>query len=976
MHRAFAGFELDEQRSRLLRDGKPIDLEPKAFELLCYLIRNPHRLISKQELKREVWQAQRLSDGVTANAIAKLRRALDQPADADAPIETVRGRGYIFHSPTGDQDELRIEEPAVDSLPSVSEPFDPFVGREATLDVLNKKLERSRRGAASVVVISGPAGIGKTRLVREFLRQVAKEQLPAWLGAGYDGDGFPPYWPWMQIVREAQRAQPSAFARSLPQGAQLISQWVSGLGLHTSSAAALDPQALRFRLFDELTRWLRSMVSSGPVLIVVDDLQWADAGSIELLGHLARALESSAVMFLCTVRADEAVSRNVEEALAKVSRVASQVRLAGLSEEESHTLVRELHGAESLSDAHLRELYQRSEGNPFFLRQFLDWWIEAGEGLERRVDLPPGARDVVRRRLCTLPSSAQRVLSAASVLGAQFRASRVARILAESTESVLEALAAGSRLTLISPVTGADEFSFTHALLQETLYQDMDLKERGALHSRAADSFGSDEASAQTGQLGERAWHLVHALPSRLEDAVRACEGAAKAAQQAAGFERASDLLRLAITKLEVEGAPLEEQARLWVELGDGLLSHADIDQAWDAYRRAAELLRAAGSSERLAMVVPLLVRCVNLTAGDAHFARDVIDEVLRTLPPHAARERGCTLAKKAQLALELSLAERDALLEEASAAADDRLLRLEVAYTRNTLRDPNTLEQNEQAAEDFLAVIEAEDQEPSAIRYRSVHLLGVHLTRYVCAAIRCDLERADRVMADLAQLAETTHLRAAEVLLLTMRAGRALAAGRLDELAALVMSPQVAANDTFSVKEAIRTYQMMLLEGRGAMAVLEKVEPPALAPGSGLVTLRQRTDLALSQAYLFVRTGRLERARSVLEQVPRSDINRMPILYGDLGVLTGLANLYAALDDDAGMRLVYDKLVPFVGRNAVLPTFMFRGAVDHYLGMLAQRLGDAGQACAHLQAAVEINRGLGMQREVAESQALLASLG
>ncbi len=964
-------FGLEIRRSRLFRDGEEVDLEPKVFDLLCYFIANPRRLITKSELRREVWQLQRLGDAVIANAVAKLRRALGQAAEADTLVETLRGRGYIFHLP---QVTSADAHEAARAAAFTTNELDPFVGRAAALDNLTKKQERARSDGAGLVLVCGPAGIGKTRLVKELMRRAARDGTSAWLGAAYEGEGFPPYWPWMQVIREAQCTAPSAFARALPKGPHLLSHWVSGLGPLPAAGEAVDPQAVRFRLFDELTHCLRALASDGPKLVVIDDLQRADAGSIDLLRHATRALGTSPVLFVATMRDDEALSRNVEEAVSRLNRVASRVRLTGLTQEESRTLAHSLRGSDPPSEAQLRELFERSEGNPFFIRQFLEWWTEVGTDRAHRDELPPGAREMVRRRLTLLPAEARRVLAAASVLGMRFRASRLSRMLDESSDSVIAALTVASRLTLVTRIPGTDELTFTHPLLQETLYQDSGLQTRGALHGRAADSFEAEADGTAASHLADRARHLVHALPSRLEEAVEACEGAARAAQQSAGFERASDLLALALTKLEVEGGSPEEQARLWTDLADNHFFAAELDVAWHAYRRAAELLLTAGSSERLARLAAPLVRCVNQGAGDAEFARALVDEILRTLPPNALRERRCTLAKKAQLALELSADERTAMLDEAARSVDDPWVRLEVAYARNMMREPSTLDRNAQAAEEFLAVIEEGDQDPSALRYRTLHRLGVHITRYVCAVTAGDLGSAEQTQAAIAQLAETSHLRAAEVVLAMIRAGRALADGRLDDLAAVIEGSVAPSNDTFAITEARRSYQLLLLEARGAMALLEKVELPPLPEGS-IGTLRYRTDLAIAHAYLYARTARPERARDMLERIPRRDIERMPVLYGDLGVLTGLSRIYAELGDESGMRLAYEKLLPFAGRNALMPTFAFRGAVDHFLGLLAQRLGDTGRARAHLLAAVDMNRRLRMPRQVSESEALLASL-
>lgn len=966
------GFEIDFDRSRLLRNGQDLDLEPKVFDLLRYFLKHPNRLVSKRELKSEVWNAERLSDGVTANAVAKLRRALAQSTEATATIETIRTRGYIFRlATTALAPNAPAAAPRSESLPLPEEA--PLVGRQQPLHELTHKLERARSGATALVVIRGAAGIGKTRVVHELIRRAAQQGTPSWIGAAYEGEGFPAYWPWMQILRQAQNDAPSAFARALPKGAQFLPQWTTGLHPSPPVGPPVEPHALRFRLFDELTRCLRALASEGPRLVVLDDLQWADAGSIELLGHLVQALSPSPILFVAILREDEPLSRSVEDALSRLSRFATRVRLTGLSADESDALARSLCVADPPSDTQLRALFQRSGGNPFFIRQFLEWWAEVGPDEARRQETPPGARDLIRRRLSGLPPEARRVLAAASVLGMQFRASRLALMLHEPAQTVLEALSVGSRLTLIAALRGTDEFAFTHALLQETLYEDIDLQTRGDLHSHAANTFGADRASLDASYLGEQARHLVHALPSRLVEAVSACKEAASAAQSSAGFERAHDLLALALKKLEAEGASPEEQALIWMELGDNHYFGAELDLAWQAYHQAAELLRSAGRSEQMARLLSQLVRSVSMGTGDADFARGLINEVLNKLPQGARRERSLTLAKKAQLAWELSSTERAALLEEAATCADDPAVRLEVAYARTMLRDPSTLEANAQAALDFMALIETETADPIAIRYRALHQLAAHTTQYLCAATACDLERATEVQSAISALAERSHMRAAEVMLAVTQTGRALAAGRLDE-AGVIATRGDSPTDAYWIRAAFRTYQLMLLEARGALALLDKLELPPLPELSGSA-VRLRTDFAIVHAYLYLRTGRTDRARDMLRHLSLRDIERMPVLYGDLGALTGLATLYVELNNEVGARLIYDRLLPFAGRNALTASFAFRGAVDHFLGLLSRHLGESLRAREHLKAAVAINRGLGMPRETFESEALLAAV-
>ncbi|HEY6879510.1 MAG TPA: AAA family ATPase [Polyangiales bacterium] len=911
--RTFGGFELDLERARLVRDGVEVELEPRAFDLLRYLAAHAERLVTKEELMREVWQARSLSGGVTANAVAKLRRALGQGPAQNTPIETVHGRGYRFHF---DDRSAPVE-------------LDPFVGRKAALDALHKRLERAHAGKGSLVLIAGDAGIGKTRVARELALR-AERPTSFFVGISHDGEGAPPYWAWTQILREVSRELGPALPALLPAGACAIQQLLPELG----EPARGEPQAVRFRLFDEVARLLDALSARRTLILLFDDLQWADPATVELLAFCARTLQQRPILFLATVR--DGGTR-----FASLGRLATTLTLGGLSADEVGALADAL-GFES---DRVQALHARTGGNPFFVRQLLEW-------PER--ELPPAVRDVIRGKLASLPEAVRQTLAVASVLGQQFVVSRLSAVQQLAQEELLDRLELALVEGLVERQPGTESFAFSHALLRETLYDDLAVRERGLLHARIAELL----TSAEPDRLGELAHHLLHALPSQLDEAVRACRRAALAAHEAAGFESASRFLTLAIDKLRAEHGDPVLHAELLLELGDNHLYVAELEPAWEAYRGAARLARDAGDVQLLARIAPRMVDVVDIGVGSVSETRDVIEHVLRALPE--GPQRAIMLAQKAELAYELPPGEREALLDRAEQLAQSSpAVTMEVAHSRAILRDPTSLAANAEAAERVLALMDEHPSEADNMRYRSLRRFTPRLTLYLSALTACDLAAADVQRAKIRELAQASHVRAIEVYATVIDAGRALGDGRLSELEQTIAGwGGFEASDFSLLNEAFRSYQFLIAEARDQLAQFAALDPPAL-PGDGRGKPRQRTDIAIVRAYFYARTGRLERAQSYLAQVPAGDLARMPVLYGDLGILCLLAELYIALDRRSDAEPLFAKLEPFAAYNAVLPTFAYRGAVAHYLGVLAHFLGRP--AHTYFDRARAINERMGM---------------
>jgi tetratricopeptide (TPR) repeat protein len=234
-------------------------------------------------------------------------------------------------------------------------------------------------------------------------------------------------------------------------------------------------------------------------------------------------------------------------------------------------------------------------------------------------------------------------------------------------------------------------------------------------------------------------------------------------------------------------------------------------------------------------------------------------------------------------------------------------------------------------------------------------------MTRYLCALTACDLSAADLALAQCRHVADTSHVRAATFATDLMRAGRALGDGRLDDLQALIPEFWLrSAVELPTESYAWANYYARLLDGRGNLQLLAKLDLDALGSRPER-TSKHDTYFAIGRANIYTRLGRLDAARALLAQIPASDLTRMPVQYGDPGALCDLVTIYSALGDMAAARRLYPQLEPFAHLNAVGPSFEYRGAVAHYLGLLARSLGHEADARRHFETAVEINRALGM---------------
>lgn len=985
MHFAFDGFTVDQHGYRLSHDGREVPLERRTFDLLCYLIEHRDRVVPKQELIEQVWGARVLSEGALSNAVAKLRRALGQRTDAKQPIETVHRRGYRFRALT---ETTAVLAPAAPVSPmALGAVADPFVGREVVMGALMERVVQRSGGSENVIVITGEAGIGKTRTSRELAVRVGESGVAVWIGTAHEGGGAPPYWPWMQILRAAhadlseagsKRAGPPAsttWNACLPPGAWAIPQLVPELCSAAATPQA-EPQRSRFQLFDELSSFLRAVATRRPLLVILDDLHAADRGSIELLAFVARVLQDQPVTFLATERTGELTANGDHESpLDRLARSATVLPLDPLSLADVARLATARMG-EAASSALVSALHSRTQGNPLFVRQALEL-VQQGdrsfieESLPRS-GVPPAIRHLVRRRLAGLSERTRQALDAAAVIGRTFGAPLLCEVIERTSAELLDDLESALRLGVLDESEEAG-FAFGHGLVRDCLYEDLSARERGALHARIALALTRRAADGGRHQPAALAHHALHAVPFDLRTTMAACRSAAAFAREASGFEAAAQLLQRACQKLDAEGGDGETRVHLLLELGENQFYAGLLASAWNAFREAAEAARQSGGVELLAEVAPRLVDCLELGLGDPQFARDVTEQALAGLTQQSSGAlSACLLAQRAELALELPADARFTLLDQAAALASESgepSAILDVAHSRAILRDPTCLRENAAAVSHFLQLTERYPQACAGMRYRSLRRFGAYVTRYLCALTSGDLIGADAALAPCRQIAEESHVRAALFVTRLLRAGRALGDGRLADLACIV--GELRPESSVELPQEYTAWSGYLAE---LLHVQGKLDGEfALAIQSDVVVLsasaRHAAYVAITRARLFASGAQREQAAIELNQLSATALERMPVQYGDLGALCSLAEVYQTLPDPKRAEQLYAKLLPHAARNAVGPMFEYRGAVAHFLGLLARQLGRSADAREHFQQALAINRKLDMPLAIAASE-------
>ena len=473
-----------------------------------------------------------------------------------------------------------------------------LVGRASELSALEDAWRRTRAGRLGVVVVTGEPGIGKTRLVAELCRRAHTDGATVLLGRSHE-ESLAPYEPFLEALRQYVAACPvDELTLQIGTGRRVLAKLVPELDgaddtRTGATAAAGEDGGERYALFDAVGSLLREAALSHPAILVLDDLHWADDASLLLVRHVARVAADAPLLILGTyremeVREDDPLLSTLAEL--RRARALESVSLGGLGADEVAVLIRE-RGAD-ISEELARSVAQRTEGNPFFVEETIRH-LDAHGG---QLAVPESVKDLLRRRLQRTAEPARHALSAAAVLGREFDLDALELMIGADSKELLEAIEESlSEHVLIEVGDTIGRFGFAHALIRETVYEQLSAVRRARLHRRAGEVLEQLHAA----RLDEHADQLAHHYVQAGDDAMsldyqlRAARAAwrvyaseAAIAHQDAAFETTA--------RLGLSPEADERLRRLLLERGWMHYVKSDYEASVADYGRALEAARAA----------------------------------------------------------------------------------------------------------------------------------------------------------------------------------------------------------------------------------------------------------------------------------------------------------------------------------------------------------------------------------------------
>lgn len=520
---------------------------------------------------------------------------------------------------------------------------DPFIGREPEMAELAAALDSALEGRGRMVMLVGEPGIGKTRTAEELAGLAENRGGGVLWGRCPEERGAPPYWPWVQIIRSLIAGQDAnATRRILGSDAGVMAEVVSAISdmvpeLEPPSALT-DPDAARFRLYDAIASFLKRSSQDRPLLLILDNLHWADGSSLRLLQFLAQEIADTRLLILGTYRdADLTREHPLFDTLGDLTRqrLFSRVLLRGLSSDEVGQVIESASGVVPPSDL-ISTVHAQTEGNPLFVREMAQFLAQ--EELHGRdvpvgtdpleVRLPEGIREVIGRRLNQLSDSANDVLTIAAIIGSEFTLGQLCAVIPDTTQDVLlETLdeAVGANVIDESP-NELGRFEFPHALIQQTLREGLTLTNRVRMHARIAEALEEVYGDEAEGHAAELALHFAEAeMALGPERMVKYSVLAGNAAINAHGFDEALIHFERAL-RARGESPLDDETAEILYALAVVLQSLGRGVEALEPMRSAFEYYRSIEEPDRAVAVAATPLFQGFTSSGIADLVEDALE--------------------------------------------------------------------------------------------------------------------------------------------------------------------------------------------------------------------------------------------------------------------------------------------------------------------------------------------------------------
>jgi hypothetical protein len=806
----------------------------------------------------------------------------------------------------------------------------PLIGRADARAVIVDALADAVAGHGGVLWLTGEAGIGKTRLLAELAALAEGAGGAVLRGAGWEDPGTPAFWLWTQVLRDA-----AAFGNA--DGWRPEAQALLGGSFPDSETDA----ATRFPLFDAVRGVVTGLAEARPIVLLLDDLHWADLGSLRLLAFVASAAAGTRLLLAAGWRSGEAPLPGM---VADLLGRARAVELSGLDPIAVGELIESVSG-QPVKAADAAAVAAQTGGNPLFVEQMSRLARARGRDTVAGT-VPASAIAVIQRRVARLSQPCHDVLAALAVAGPDAHPGLVAALLGGAPADLVALFDEAVAIGLVTE--RVQRLSFAHALLREAVYADIPPSRRRALHLAAADRLTADGAPD-----AEIVRHLLRAVPLAPVHRVLAVgERAARAAVAMQAYEDAADLYgRL----LDLLPPTHEARFRLLLDQGEAVLAAGDVEAARPMFVAVTDLARKNNDPEAFARAT------LGFAAGLAGFEirlrdelqLDLLREALQRLPEQDSELRAYAMARlSVALSFSASTAERAALAERAVAMS--RRLGLvaglghALAAWCDAVAGPGDVERREVAATEIITLAgQARDRPLELLGLR--HRVVARLERGATVLAEADMGAFARLTARLRQPLYSWYGSLWRGFLAHQR-------GDLDEMAACADEAEhtgTLVGSRNAVALAITQRLWIAYDRRRDDDVNQLVQR---------VMAEMIDQTSTDETFGALYPGRPAHARRAALPQLAAVVEGLPV---DAEWLMYLCHITTALFDGgdtpayaAGMR---DLLLPHAHRFAVDGIGAATGgSVELHLGMLSMMIGDSAAADAHFAAAVEANLAAG----------------
>jgi len=865
---------------------------------------------------------------------------------------------------------ILVQDPALD-VGARARTGAVFVGREREMALLDEALEDALASHGRVVLVAGEPGIGKSRLIDELAGRAQARGAFVLVGRSWEAGGAPAYWPWVQALRAyARETDREALGAQLGAGRAELAQLLPELGTlfpGLPEPSAQQSEGARFRLFDAASSFLRCASRARPLVLVLDDLHVADEPSLLMLRFVVREIADSRLLVVGAFRdVDPTLHDPLTSTLAELVREPPtvQIALAGLSATDIAEYVER--ATEAVPALGLvPAIHAETEGNPLFVVEVVR--LLDGEGrisdADARLHIPPGVRAVIGARLRRLSEPCRDVLVRAAVLGREFGLDVLAQLAGLSRRALLDALDEAMTERVVADVPGSiGRLRFGHALIRDTLYDELTSARKLQLHQRAGEAIEAVHSASLDLHLAELARQFFVAAPLGLTP--KAIDYARRAGERAASQLAYEEAVRLYEMALELADQPTT-RCELLLAVGEAHARAGDTPAAKEAFREAAELAEGRGLGEHLARAaLGYGGRLIWESSRDDAELMPLLERALTAIGDEASPLRVRLLARLAGGPL------RDASVppqhkRTLSTQALDLARRLDdpatLAYALQGYIDghhaPTFTPRQLELADELIRVATAAGDKERLVeggedRFDALFELGD------VEGARAQLRAMAKVAGELRQPSQNWYVAVYEALL-------ALFEGRLADAEHLIADARAMGASALSWSAAVSS-RLQLYALRREQGRLSEVEDLVRRSVDEYPTYPiWRCVLAQTEVEL----GHTEEARDTLAALAVNEFASLPFDEEWL-VSTGLlAETATALDDAERASVLYGLLLPYEDRIAIGYLEISTGSVARPLGLLAATLERWADAERHFQLARETNRRTGARPWLARTE-------